>query len=93
MINRILHSWSVNMTFMKLVVKFRYFARQRLAKYRNYTTRFINFILNDHSCKILYVRGVAPTRYPLSIHFDSILCKKRLSSQSRKSEKKIGGKL
>ena len=35
MINRILHSWSVNMKFMKLVV--RYFAR------------FINFILNDHS--------------------------------------------
>ena len=54
MINRILHSWSVNMKFMKLV-KFRYFVRRRLAKYRNYTTRFINFILNDHSCKILYL--------------------------------------
>ena len=35
------------------------------------------------------VRGVATTRYPLSIHFDSISCKKKkdLSSQSRKSEK------
>ena len=45
MINRILHSWSVNMKFME----------RRLAKYRNYTTRSINFILNDHSCKILYL--------------------------------------
>ena len=55
MINRILHSWSVNMKFMKLVVYFRYFARPRLAKYRNYPTRFINFISNDHSCKILHI--------------------------------------
>ena len=30
------------------------FACWRLTKYRNYTTRLINFILNDHSCKILY---------------------------------------
>ena len=55
MINRILHLWSVNVKFMKLVVLFRYFARRRLAKYRNYTTRFINFILNDHLGKILYI--------------------------------------
>ena len=33
------------------------------------------------------VRGVAPTRHPLSIHFDNISYKKRLSSRSRKSEK------
>ena len=34
------------------------------------------------------VRGAAPTRYLLSLHFDSISYrKKRLSSQSRKSEK------
>ena len=35
-----------------------------------------------------FVRGVAPTRYPLSIHFDSISYQKRLSSQSRKCDKK-----
>ena len=35
------------------------------------------------------VRGIVPTKYPLSIHFDSISCKKRLSSQSSKSEKKL----
>ena len=33
------------------------------------------------------VRGIVPTRYPLSIHFNSISCQKRLSSQSRKHEK------
>ena len=33
------------------------------------------------------VRGVAPTRYPLSKHFDSISYQKRPSSQSRKTEK------
>ena len=54
MINIILHSWSLNMKFMKLVL-FRYFDRRRLAKYRNYSTIFINFILNDHSSKILYL--------------------------------------
>ena len=35
------------------------------------------------------VRGVAPIRYPLSIHFHSISCKKEtISSQSRKKVKK-----
>ena len=49
-----LHSWSVNIKSMKLVVLFWYFARRRLTKYRNYTTHFMNIILNDHSCKILF---------------------------------------
>ena len=45
MINRILHSWSFHMKFMKLA-----------------EARFINFISNDHSCKIFYIvltRGIA----------------------------------
>ena len=47
--------WSFNMKFMKRVVLFRYFASLRRAKYRNYTTSFINFILTDHECKILFI--------------------------------------
>ena len=35
------------------------------------------------------VRGVVPTRYPLSIPFDNISYQKRLSSQGRKRERKI----
>ena len=35
------------------------------------------------------VRGVAPTRYPLSIHFDSISCqKKETKFTKQKSDKK-----
>ena len=43
------------MTFMKQVVLFWYFASLWQAKYRNYTRSFINFILNDHECKILFI--------------------------------------
>ena len=43
MINKILHSPSFNIKFIKLVVD------------RNYTTRFINFIINGGECKILLI--------------------------------------
>ena len=39
---------------LKTLLKAPPFSR-RLAKYRHYPTRFINFILNDHECKILNV--------------------------------------
>ena len=41
--------------------------RIRLAKYRNYTTSFINFILNDHECKILFITWPLQRSYTLKI--------------------------
>ena len=55
MINRILHSWSFNMKCVKLVGQFRYFARQGSQNTEITQTRFINFILNNHECKIFYI--------------------------------------
>ena len=55
MINGILHEWSFNMKFMKRVWVISVFASLGEQNTEITQTRFINFILNDHSCKILYL--------------------------------------
>ena len=53
-IKRILHSWTFNKKFVRQVLVLSVFCLPRGSQNTEITqTRFINFILNDHSCKIL----------------------------------------
>ena len=67
MINRILHSWSFNMKFMKLVGYFGVLLAKARKIPRNYPNSFIYFILNDHSCKILYLFSMAMVKYGMEL--------------------------
>ena len=64
-------------------------SEKKLPKYYTKTICTSSFQFQNNRCKT--VRGVAPTRNPLSVHFDSISYKKKRLTKQKKWEKIIKG--